>query len=746
MLNLRRGLRAGEGAFVLAAALTVSVGMQGTAYAQESQDASASLEEIVVTAQRRESSAQDVSASINVVSGDLVERAGIVSTQDLPAMVPGLVVSRDIGLSTQIFIRGIGNNLLGMGSGNSVATYVDGVYIPNSVQVFQSFNDIDRIEVLKGPQAVLYGRNATGGAMLVSTRKPTFDPELRADVSYGNYNAFQVRASASGALGDRVAGRLSAQFSERDGYSKSLTSGNDQDYEDLKAIRGEILFEATDTLTLRFAADYVDLKSGDFKKGVNPDGWMYQLSSMDQYSPDPRARYQQFDSSQPSTDGGARISVDWQSPWGNLTSVTSYRNFEVGPVYFDNDAIGIPMTIAGMPFQISFNGNVLKSDQIYHESFLATDPTRPLRAIVGFNYFDESASDFSNRYAGFALGRHYRELESEAYSVYADLSYDITDALTAVVGARYSHEKKEYSQATLDTTTNARIDYAENDGDWSQVTPRFGLEYKPSADSLLYVNATKGFKSGGFNESDPLNIFDPEEIWAYEAGAKVNWNNWLRTNVSAFYYEYEDLQVQQIVIPSFARLIRNAASADIYGLDFEAVARVTPSLTLGGSFGYLSSKYGDFEVCIDLLGPCVIDGPDGQMLNPVSNVNVKGNELANAPEWTGALFAEYVFDWLPLPGELSIRADASYRSDMYFSPYEADIHKSDDNWLIGGEARYESADGGWYVAAYGRNLTDELYETWIANVARFLGPGDGAPRYVSWGAPRTYGVRFGVRF
>lgn len=727
----------------LGSALLGAVAAQG----QTAAPAGPALEEVLVTAQRRESSAQDVGASISVLSGDLVAATSTLNTEDLQSLVPGLVVSRDIGLSTQIFIRGIGNNLLGIGSGNSVATYIDGVYIPNSVQVFQSFNDLERIEVLKGPQAVLYGRNATGGTLLINSKAPSFTPSLDADLMIGSFSALQARASASGALvSDRLAGRIAVQHSKRDGYSESLSSGKDQDYEELDAIRGELLFSIGEDLTVRLAGDYVDLETGDFKKGVNPDGWMYQLSSPEQYSPDPRGRYQQFDSSQPSTDSGGRLSIAWASAWGDVTSVTSYRDYEVGPVHFDNDSIGVPMTITGLPFQISFNGNVIRSNQLYHESFIATDATRRLSAIVGFNWFKENSSDFSNRYVGFALARNFRELDASAFSVYADLDFSITDTLSLIVGARYNEEEKEYSQTGLNTTTNLPISFAENDGDWSETTPRFGLEYRPDANSLYYVTATNGFKSGGFNESNPSNIFDPETVWAYEAGMKRTWDNGLRTNVSAFYYEYEDLQVQQIIIPSFARLIRNAASAELYGLDLEVAARVTDGLTLGANLSLLHSKYGDFEVCIDLYGPCTIAGPDGPILNPVSNVNVEGNQMANAPEATALLYGDYVFSQLPFPGSVSLHVDVSYRSELYFSPYEVDIHKSDAYALLGAELKYESDDGTWFVGAFGRNLTDELYETWIANVSRFLGPGDGAPRYVGWGAPRTYGVRAGIKF
>ncbi|MCC5868049.1 MAG: TonB-dependent receptor [Gammaproteobacteria bacterium] len=707
----------------------------------------AGLEEIVVTAQRRQSTVQDVGAAISVLSADVIDRAQIRDTQDLPLLVPGIVVSRDIGLTTQIFVRGIGNNLLGVGAQNSVATYVDGVYLPNSVQVFQNFVDVERIEVLKGPQAVLYGRNATGGALLVQSAAPEFDSSVRGDVSVGNYGLLKGRITATGSLSDRVAARVSAQYSDRDGYSTNLANGRDQDFEEIRAVRGEILFQATDMLSVSFAGDYADIKAGEFKKAVNRDNWLYNLSSPDQFSPDPRGRFQQFDSSQPATDAGLRASINWSASWGDLTSVTSYRNFDVGPVFFDNDSVGEPFLLLGMPFQIAFIGSEIESKQWYHESFVATPSDSRLRAVAGFNLFKEDTTDFSNRWVGFSIARNDRELSADGYAVYADLMYDVVPSVTLIAGARYSRETKSYAQTTLDVQTNAPLAFAENRGTWSEVTPRFGIEYRPMETTLVYGTATQGFKSGGFNEANPLNKFDPEKIWAYEAGVKHDWSPRLRTNLSAFYYDYSDLQVQQIIIPDFTRLIRNAAAATIRGVDLEVVARPHDDLAVSLNLGYLDSKYGDFEVCIDLFGPCTIPGPDGgQILNPVSNVNVKGNQLANAPKLTGSITADYVLPVRPANGELRLHLNASYRSNMYFTPYETEIHKSDSYWLLGAELRYDSPAENWFVSAYGQNLSNELYETWIANVARFLGPADGAPRYVAWGAPRTYGLRAGFRF
>lgn len=707
------------------------------------------IEEVLVTAQRRTTSAQDVGASVNVLSESMLEAAKIDTSQDLQVVVPGLLISQDIGLSNQVFIRGIGNNLLGLGSGNSVATYLDGVFLPNSTQAFRTLYDVQRVEVLKGPQAVLYGRNATGGAILIEPNKAEFESTASIEARFGNYDHREITATVNGTLiEDVLAGRLAARYSDRDGYAENLYNGVDQDYEETTAVRGSLKILASENLTIDIVADYTDIESGEFKKAVNEDGWTYLLAPPDQFSPDPRASYRQYDSSQPSEEYGARVSLDWLTDLGIVTSVTSYREFEAGPIVFDNDGIGVPGTLLGLPFQISFNGNVIESEQFYHETFIATPEENRLQALVGFSYFEESASDYSNRYVGFGIARNDRKLEAEAYSVFADLTYRLTDTVSIIAGGRYSHEDKQYSQRGLDPSTNAELSFSENDNDWSEFTPRFGIEYRPNDDVMMYATATNGFKSGGFNESNPLNDFDPESVWGYEVGVKSTLaQGRVQANLAAFYYDYEDLQVQRIVVPSFERLIQNAASATIAGLDVDVTVRPSTRMVAGANLSYLHSEYGDYTVCIDVFGPCtVLDGGGSTILNPASNLNVNGNQMAYAPELSAFMFVDYDLFTAPDKGVLTLHVDASYRADTYFSPYEIDLHKADSYWLLGAELRYESSDDRWFASVYGRNLTDELYESWIANVTRFLGPLDGAPRYVAWGAPRTYGAEFGFRF
>ncbi len=693
---------------------------------------------IIVTAERRESSVQDISASIQVVSGESLTKIGIVDTENLQVRVPGLVTSRLGGPTQRPYLRGIGNDLYGIASGNSVATYVDGVYVPNSTQSFQAFNDLERLEVLKGPQAVLYGRNATGGTILITSKKPEFDFGASGDVSYGNYNDFQIRGAVTGPLSDKIAGRLAMQYLDRDGFGVNLPSGKDQDFFKNFAIRGSLLANVTDRLSVLVSADYSKIETGDYVKTPNPDAWNYQ-ATVGQYIADPWKRYGQHDSYAPVKDRGIKLRMDWETGLGDITSVTSYRKFKYGPFTYDNDDVGMPLSLPTTPpivlGELWVNGSVQSSKQFSHETFLATDSDKPFRAIVGASVFLEKSTELQ-RSIFFAYRYSDRYLNNPAYSAYADFKYDLAPSVTLTAGARYSHERKTYSLTplTVDASTGnitGRGTEVTGRASWSQFTPRFGIEYKPTSDIMLFATATKGFKSGGFNTDDPTNEFAPEDIWSYEGGFKASWGRVLTTNLSAFYYDYSNLQVQQVLLPSGKSIVTNAASAKIYGLDGEIALRPTRDLTLGANFALMHSEYGDLTLFNDLLAV-------------PTNVSVKGNVLKRAPKTSVMTYLDYRAD--VGIGELSFRGEAVYRSRTYYTPFQDEPHSQPGFWLLNANVRFEFDDGKQYVSFYGQNLINKLYATSIEDVARFLGPLDGAPLYTHYGPPRTYGVRYGFSF
>lgn len=691
---------------------------------------------IIVTAERRETTAQDLSAAIQVVSGDSLTDIGVVDTENLQVRVPGLVTSRLGGPTQRPYLRGIGNDLYGIASGNSVATYVDGVYVPNSTQSFQAFNDLERIEVLKGPQAVLYGRNATGGTILVTSKRPEFEFGANGDISYGNYNDFQVRGAVTGPLSDKIAGRLAVQYLDRDGFGKNLPSGKDQDFFRNFAVRGSILAEVTDNLDILLAVDYSKIETGDYVKTPNEDAWNYQATS-GQYIDDPWLRYGNHDSFAPLKDAGVRLRIDWSTPIGDVTSTTSYRKFKYGPFTYDNDDVGQLLALPTDPpivlGELWVNGSIQRSEQFSHETYLATDDSKPLSMIVGASVFLEKAEDLQ-RAIFFAYDYSDRFLDNPAYAAYADFRYRATDKLTLTAGARYSHEEKTYSLTPLIVDGSGTITgegaIVVGNANWSQFTPRFGIEYRPVDDILLFATATRGFKSGGFNTDDPTNEFEPEDIWSYEGGFKATFGDVI-TSLSGFYYDYSNLQVQQVLLPSGISVVTNAASATLYGVDGELAWRISPNLRVGTNFAAMRSKYGDLTLFNDLL-------------EVPTNVSVEGNTLKRAPELTALTYADLQ---LPIGANfLTVHGEAAYRSRTYYTPFQDEPHSQPAFWLFNANIKFSFDNERQSISIYGQNLTNKLYATSIEDVARYLGPLDGAPLYTHYGPPRTYGVRYGFRF
>ncbi|WP_380860655.1 TonB-dependent receptor [Sphingoaurantiacus capsulatus] len=694
--------------------------------------------EIVVTAERRATSLQKVSAAIQVVTGENLTKIGIVDTENLQVRVPAMVNSRLGGPTQRPYIRGIGNDLYGIASGNSIATYVDGVYIPNSTQSFQAFLDTERVEVLKGPQAVLYGRNATGGTVLISSKKPEFEFGGSGDISYGNYNDFQVRGAVTGPIVDDViAVRIAAQYLDRDGFGKNIPSGKDQDFFRNFAVRGSMLMRLGENLTALAVADYSKIETGDYVKTPNQNAWNYQ-ATVGQYVEDPWLRYGNHDSFAPLTDAGMRLTLNWDTSFGEITSTTSFREFKYGPFTYDNDDVGMPLSLPTNPRtvlgELAIVGSVQESDQFSHETYLATPTDKPLRLIVGGSVFLEDAID-QQRSFFFAPRFSNRALDNPAYAAFADAKFDLTEKLTLSAGARYSSEKKRYTLQPLNATLAGVITgtrpTVEGNSKWNDFTPRFGVEYRPTNDVMLFATATKGFKSGGFNTDNPANEFEPEDIWSYEGGIKSRWGGFLTVNLSAFYYDYSNLQVQQVLLPAGTSIVTNASEAKIKGLDGEIIVRAADGLTIGTNFALLDSEYGDLTLFNDLLAV-------------PTNVSVEGNVLKRAPKTSVVTYVDYD---VPIgAGELSFHGEAMYRSKTYYTPFQDEPHAQPGFWLLNANIRYSFDDNRQYISLYGQNLANKLYATSIEDVARFLGPLDGAPLYTHYGQPRTYGVRYGISF
>ncbi len=691
------------------------------------------------------------------MSADALEATGTNSSMSLQFATPGVTISQDLGLQTQIYIRGIGSNLQGIATGNSVATYVDGVYIPNSIQSAQQFTDIERVEVLKGPQATLYGRNATGGAIIVVSSDPKFEYGGAATLSYGNYDAISAQARVNiPIVSDRLALNLAGQVRSRDGYVKNLFTGADINYERARAIRGALRAVLTDNLEVVLRADYTYSVASDVYKLFPRTASYYYTppnTIADQtpgpmfFSPNPREVYYDVDPRNPAKDRGYSATLRWQTPIGQLTSVTSRRNFDAGPIFADSDQV--PTLSIAFNAKINTLGSLQGSDSYYHDTYLATDFEGPFNLIVGGNYFHDK--EYALDRATITKSNAFSKVN--AWSAYTDATFDISDQFRLVAGVRYSKETKSYTRDTLNVVTEAVTSTASNRKSFESTNPRFGIEWRPSPGTLVFATATSGFKSGGFNPTIPGNDFNPEKVWSYEGGVKTRlWDNRLRLAASGFYYDYSDIQVLQYITilqgtPPVATLVQNitnGASAKVWGIDVDADLKVTDNFTFGAAVSWLNTEFGSTSFCDPLVGSCTATNPADRPF-----VNVKGNPLTRAPKWSVNLNADYT---IPLAdGDIRLRANAAYRDRVYYTVFKNDYYSGDPYWLLGASLRYETKDK-WFIEAYGHNLTNKLAITNIIASAPVRNSATGAlligspATFERYAPPRTYGFRIGFEY
>lgn len=727
----------------------------GDAQAQQAPDGG--LTDIVVTATRASSSLQRTPLTIQALSADALLKSGIADTAALQNSVPGLTfTSGNVG-QTLIYLRGIGTSILGLGAGASVATYVDGIYLSNQQQALQKFSDIDRVEVLKGPQATLFGRNATGGAINIITKEAGSTTRLDADASYGNFGAVTLRTTASGPVSDNLGALFSVLYDAHDGYARNLTLGNRPDADRTIGARVAFTFRPSDETTLALRGDYSSRKFSDYYKELNPDSIFYFFNAGKDYISDPWKIRNNVVNRASSRDRGVSLTLKSDVGIGNLTSLTSFRQFNSGPTVSDLDANEGPYWPA-LNLGSVILGDTLRSRQFYHETYLATDRSRPFFATIGANYHREKAKQFVYRPLAFTANvvgagtgdqTFDRALDNEAYSGFIDAGANLSSRVTLTAGVRYSIEKKDYSQFNY-FTTNIPLGFQEGNRTDKSWSPKAGIEYRPSGSLMIYASATSGFKSGGFAENNPLNSFKPEKIWSYEAGFKSSFlDRKGRLNVAFFYADYKDLQIQQLVGGglSFVRRIVNADKATIYGIDLDASIRPVDRLTLGVGGEYLKTRIGDALLCAPTL-PCTgaVAPYNAGVLNP------KGNVLPNAPRWSLVGNADY--DMPVLHGMLNLHSDLSYRSRALFNYFgQAQLANgaelSQPAYInLNAQIRYKDRSG-WSVAVFGQNLTDRLVRTWMDVLSNYSSPpaplvNRGTLTGARFAPPRTYGVRLGL--
>lgn len=721
-------------------ACTASLTAGEAAFAQEAAPrppGDVAIGEIVVTAQRRSERLRDVPLTIVAKSGDDLLASGVQSAKDLTYVVPGVKIDQ-VGSYVQPAMHGVSSNVVGPGTDAPIAIYLDGVVQPNQLANYLDLADIERVEVAMGPQGTLFGRNATGGAISIYTKGPSFTPNGSFSVGYGNYHSVTANAFISGPLvGDVIAGSISALYQNNDGYDYDIARNVRAKGLDVKAIRAKLLFQPTANLSLTLIGAYIDRYSSESSTGI-------ALAGNTRAANDPTS----IIATRPrdislNAEGFLRVKQatvtvrgELELDFGKLTSITGYSDVKASLLYESDRA-------ASNTINIGFGGPQPQHN-FSQEITFASRKMGPFSFIAGGYYFssDESlnptrSTSTTNPATDFSFETH---SPGEAYAGFGEATLELTERLKLVGGIRYSWERRGNSGRTsigagVPTGPLIRGPETENDG-W---TPRASILYKIDESTNIYLTYSQGFKSGGVNVLGFLappagfstQIFRPERIASYEAGIKSKPLANLSLNLSGFYYDYSDLQVQ-VRTTSGASLTQNAATANIYGADFAAAWRPTAELSLTAGLAFLDARFGRFRNAVVLrpLPPVA-----GRLVGNVATViDASGNVLPRAPDLTATVTAAYARD--VGAGVLGLNLTGYYSSKVYFDNDERITQPS--YVLLNAILSFEPKGSNFRFEVWGKNLTDKDYIA-STNITA-------ASDAVGYGQPRTYGVRIGYKF
>jgi len=695
------------------------------------------LEEVVVTAQRREENLQDVPVAVSAMSEGMIERKDVHNIDGIANSVPGLSFAPFAPGQNIISLRGASSNDDGAGTDNSVAVFVDDIYLGRVSNINPEMFDLERIEVLRGPQGTLYGKNTIGGAINVVSKKPNLDEvEGKLQVGAGNYSSNKFAAYVTGPLSDKLAAKAAVSYRKRDGWAENILTGEQLKDDDRYGLRGQLLY-ASDNFEALFSADYNKVDVGDmgripvdtgYDDGVNVDPaiWAgpYQAACGNR-GPDcvtsPTQGYAEQEA------WGISAKLSWSLAAGDLVSITGFRESESDWNMDSTGSLALPLIDDILDNTEQFSQEVRWISQINDQT----------NYVVGLWYlkeetdrsecFDFSAdSDCSSGLDGSDFYR--QENETTGYAGFGQLDWRFSDSLKLTVGARYSYEKK-----AIDNTSIAGNFVIINESfsnsveeSWSAFTPKAALAYEFREGGQVYLSVASGFKSGGFPAA-PTTIYDtapldPEEALSYELGIKTEIGGALRLNAALFKTEYQDLQMQSFgprdagaAFGTFQTF--NAGDAEVLGFEVEFTWAPVRNLLLSGFYGYMDSEFTRLHV------------PNAAFPNQ------SGEDMIRTPKNKYSLNAEYT---IPLRngGEIGLMLDYSYTDDQREELEPWAVRPAFDT--VNAKVTWNTSNEGLSFSLWGKNLTDEEYITHMYTIASSV--------VAVYGDPSTYGASVDWRF
>lgn len=691
------------------------------------------IEEIIVTAQKRAESLQDVPIAISAFDQDMLKEAGINGIDNVAQFTPGFALSSYNKSSPQPYIRGIGTNSSGAGDDASVAMFIDDVYISRAGAYDSNLFDLERVEVLRGPQGTLYGKNVVGGAINITTRKPNtenFEASVRVDA--GNFDKRSLQAFVSGPLSDTLAAKASYSNSQRDGFVKNTVTNNTLRDEDSQAGRFGLVWDASEELSVSWNADASKIRESGAGRVLIGE----PLLGMPALGPSLGKR----DKTETINDGftnrdvwGTSVKVEWEQDYGTWTSVTAYRTSDYD---FEDDLVPALDLLTGANLNYFTNYTEEREKQISQELRLASNSDSAIEWTVGLYYFKDEIDRLEKwdtglvgtlLGVGLSQGQVDGSNETDSKAAFAQLSYNLED-WRFTVGGRYTRETKDatlvgsgfepiYLGLTAPFTAQA-------DKSWSNFSGKFSIDYTGLENSLVYFSMGEGFKSGAFNsiagtKAKAEEALNPELATQMELGLKSQWfDNRLRINAVLFDIVYEDLQVFHAV--GLDVFVENAGEANSRGVELEVIALPIENLELSGSYSYLDARYDKF----------ITGGVDNS-----------GKQLTRAPKNAYTLSAAYRLAAASF-GDFNFRVDYINQGLMHMSVSNSDIAILESYELFNARIELVSKEDDWGVALWGKNLADQEYSIHSADLSN-LGS---ATRSDIQGDPRTFGVSFTYNF
>lgn len=739
------------------------------AVAQDDQGAQETIKnqqvQITVTARRRVEDVEKVPIAVSVVGRDLLDASYTVNTQALSLLVPALNYSSANPRNTAITIRGLGSSVVAVSQANDglepgVGFYVDQVYHARPASAAFDFTDIDQIEVLRGPQGTLFGKNTTAGAISITTQSPTFTPEASQELSVGSYDFVQAKASASGPLfGQTLAFRLSGLATRRDGVIRNVRTGQDQNTIGNQAVRGQLLFKPSDVLQIRLSADFANFESvcctqvyvlvGNSLRATarqypylaaNAPGGAYTPPSLNPYD-----RLTDIDAplGVDTNEGGVAAVADWELGAATLTSVSAWRfwNWDAAN---DRDYTGLPIQlIQHIPS---------RQDQYSQELRVASNGDGDVAYIAGLYYFNQTITGRpisiygpaaaywligpttgatntpvpANLLDGYSTDGSTR-FTVDSLAAFGEVNWHVTPRLTLTGGLRYTYEKKSGNYSSTVSGGLATVSSALNNAKLSVLRPqsysardsernlsgRANIAWAATNSLYTYASFARGFKSGGINMSGlPLNannqpalstaVIRPELNTTFEGGLKARlFDQRLVINLAAYSTQVRDFQATIVDSSQTVALrgyLSNIPMVRVKGFEVDATAQIKRGLQLRGSVAYGEGTYTDYPA-----GPCPLEVQSSS----TAACNLTGLRLAGLPRWSTTIGGDYAVP-ITQSGSVFLKADTSFKSGYYGDPSLSKYTLINGYNVTSASIGYRSGHG-WEVALFARNLFDANY-------------------------------------